>query len=903
MSQDYNDTLNLPKTDFPMRANLPQNEPKIIEYWNSINLYNLMQEKSNEVFVLHDGPPFANGKIHIGHCLNKILKDIILKFNSINGKSIKYIPGWDCHGLPIEHQVTKKLKSKDIGKSEIRKLCHDFALKFVNSQRDEFKRLGVISDWDNPYLTIDRDFESNQIKVFSDMYLKGYIYRGLKPVNWSPSSQTALAEAELEYPDNHISQSVYVKFPVLKNSCNKDILNLGEKINFLIWTTTPWTLPANKAVSINKQFSYGFYRNNSDILIIEKELAQEIKNKINCDLEELMECKGEDLLCLEYLSPLSKEKCKTFNAEYVTKETGTGIVHTAPGHGVDDYNTGIKNNLDIFSPVDQYGKFTDELTSELAGLNVLKEGNDKVIEILNREGYLFYKEDYNHKYPYDWRTNRPTIFRSTYQWFASVDKFRDIALEEIDKVKWYPSQSAKRIAGMVKERSDWCISRQRSWGLPIPVFYFLESNEIFINKETLDKISDIFKNEGSNSWWDRDIEYFLPKEHKNLAPKLKKGTDTLDVWFDSGSSWKTVLNSDSYPADLYLEGNDQHRGWFQSSLLTSVASNSISPYRAVLTHGFVVDNNGQKMSKSKNNVVEPDKIIKQSGADILRLWVASEDYSSEVRLSDSILDGIRDKYKKLRNTFRFLLGNISDFNEQDLVDFEEMEEIDQWILIKLSSLKKDYLDCFERNLFHQGVSKVLNFTANELSSIFLDIQKDILYTFSIKSHQRKSTQSAISIIFREISLMLSPVISFTAEEAWKHFNDNKSSIFEESLLDKLFKDDDIENKWDKLMEFRSIFLKDIELKRADKIIGSSLEAKIIISSTIQEKEFLLDNLVNLQKVLMVAELDISNDNVDEIYCEVFKTEAPKCLRCWNYSFDRGPDDKNICLKCHEQLIL
>ena len=903
MSQDYNDKLNLPKTDFPMRASLPQNEPKIIEYWNSINLYNCLQKKSDELFVLHDGPPFANGKIHIGHCLNKILKDIILKFNSINGKSIRYIPGWDCHGLPIEHQVTKKLKSKDISKSEIRKLCHEFALKFVNSQKHEFIRLGVISDWDNPYLTINADFEANQIKVFSEMYSKGYIYRGLKPVNWSPSSQTALAEAELEYPEDHISKSVYVKFPILKESSNNNIFKFGDKINFLIWTTTPWTLPANKAVSINSQFTYGLYKDNSDILIIEKELSQEIQNKKNCNFQELMECNGEDLLDLIYSSPLSKEKCKVFNAEYVTKDTGTGIVHTAPGHGIEDYNTGVKNNLDIFSPVDQYGKFTDDVSSDLIGLNVLKEGNEKVIEILDREGYLFYKEDYNHKYPYDWRTGKPTIFRSTYQWFASVDRFKDIALKEIEKVKWFPSQSVKRISGMIKERSDWCISRQRSWGLPIPVFYFLESNEVFINDKTLDQISNIFKKEGSNSWWDREVEYFLPEEHKHLAPKLKKGNDTLDVWFDSGSSWKTVLSEDCYPADLYLEGNDQHRGWFQSSLLTSVASNSISPYKAVLTHGFVVDNNGQKMSKSKNNVVEPDKIIKQSGADILRLWVASEDYSSEVRLSDSILDGIKDKYKKLRNTFRFLLGNISDFQKKDSISFDKMEEIDQWILIKLSLLKKDYLDCFKRNLFHQGISKVLNFTASELSSIYLDIQKDILYTFSTKSQERKSTQSVISIIFREIALMLCPIISFTTEEAWKYFNKSESSIFEETLSRDTYKNDNIEAKWDRLMELRSIFLKSIELKRAEKVIGSSLESKILILSTDIEKEFLSANLNNLKKVLMVAELDISTDRVDEMECKVLKTEAPKCLRCWNHSFDRGLEDKNICIKCHQQLIL
>ena len=481
MSKDYSETLNLPKTDFPMRANLPLNEPKLIEYWNDIDLYNLLQSKSGELFELHDGPPFANGKIHMGHCLNKVLKDIIIKFNSILGKSIRYVPGWDCHGLPIEHQVTKKLKSKDITKLEIRNLCKEYAMKFVNKQKEEFIRLGVISDWNNPYLTINPNFEANQISVFSDMFLKGYIYRGMKPVNWSPSSQTALAEAELEYPDNHISKSVYVKFPVLKKSYPNEIKESSDNLNFLVWTTTPWTLPANKALSLNQDFVYGIYEIENEQIIIELDLATKLHEKSDLNLNKINEISGKKLLEMKYLSPLTQEECSVYNAEYVTKDTGTGIVHTAPGHGVDDYTTGIKNNLDIFSPVDKYGKFTDDVRGELQGLSVLNEGNLKVIELLDNENYLFFSEDYNHKYPYDWRTGKPTIFRSTYQWFASVDKFREQALGEIEKVKWYPSQSIKRIKSMVNERSDWCISRQRSWGLPIPVFYYKESNETFIN--------------------------------------------------------------------------------------------------------------------------------------------------------------------------------------------------------------------------------------------------------------------------------------------------------------------------------------------------------------------------------------------------------------------------------------
>ena len=898
MSKDYNETLNLPKTDFSMRANLPNNEPVLLSYWDSINLYGILSNKSGEKFELHDGPPFANGKIHIGHCLNKILKDIILKFNSVQGRSIAYTPGWDCHGLPIEHQVSKKIKTKDITKLEIRNLCEDFAMNFVNSQRDEFKRLGVISDWDNPYLTMSPVFESNQIRVFSEMYFKGYIYRGLKPVNWSPSSQTALAEAELEYPENHISKSVYVKFNLQEN------LKGIENVSLLIWTTTPWTLPANKAVSVNKNFTYGIYELENENLIIETSLSKIIEDKLGKSLRKVHELMGQDLLSFKYISPISNELCPVLEADYVTRENGTGLVHTAPGHGTDDYMTGVKNNINIFSPVDKYGKFTDDVPERFQGLNVLKEGNEEVINYLSEINHLLLQEDYNHKYPYDWRTGKPTIFRSTYQWFSSVDKFKLNALDEINKVSWYPTSSIKRISNMVSQRSDWCISRQRSWGLPIPVFYYKDSNDVFINEETINQICEIFEKEGSSSWWSRDITDFLPSEHKKLANKLVKGTDTLDVWFDSGTSWKTVLDSkDSLPADLYLEGNDQHRGWFQSSLLTCVAVNSISPYKSVLTHGFVVDSKGQKMSKSKNNVIDPQKIINSSGADILRLWVASEDYSSEIRISDSIIEGIKDKYKKLRNTLRFLLGNISDFDHSNKFDFDHLEEFDKWILIKLSKMKMKYIESFNNYSFHNGISHVLNFTANDLSSIYLDIQKDILYTFSSKSKVRLSCQSALFILFKEISLMLAPVLSFTAEEAWKSSKVSDQTIFNETLFLDNFHDDALEKKWDKIFSYREPVLKEIELLRSKKIIGSSLEADILLNCNKQDYVFLSENLDNFQKSLMVAKVDLVEEEVDDLKVFVNKTIFPKCVRCWNYTDLSSDEDSSICAKCQAQLNL
>ncbi len=905
MSQTYDKTLNLPKTDFPMRANLSRNEPSIIDFWSEIDLYKSMKNKSEDKFVLHDGPPFANGKIHIGHCLNKILKDIILKYNSIIGKGIDYVPGWDCHGLPIEHQVSKKIKDKNTTKIEIRSMCEEFALSFVESQKKEFQRLGITGDWDNPYLTISPHFEGNQLTVLWDMYSKGFIYRSLKPVNWSPSSRTALAEAELDYPEDHISKSVYVKFAIKnKNTSALNAKRVKKPIFLIIWTTTPWTLPANKAVSINKDFKYGIYEVNQECWIVEKNLSEKISEKIGKKLSLVSEIDGVDLLNLRYISPISNIESPVVYADYVTRESGTGLVHTAPGHGTDDYSTGIKNNLEVFSPVDHAGRFTEEAGSELSGLNVLSDGNEKVIELIERANLLILCEDYNHPYPYDWRTGKPTIFRATHQWFASVDKFKDLALSEISKVKWYPERVINRISSMVQERSDWCISRQRSWGLPIPVFYYRESGDVFINKDTIKKIIDIFNNKGSSAWWELNVEDLLPDEYKDQADSLVKGEDTLDVWFDSGSSWKSVLIKDNnYPADLYLEGNDQHRGWFQSSLLTSVSINQIAPYKAVLTHGFVVDGKGQKMSKSKGNVFDPEKIIKQHGADVLRLWVASEDYSSEVRISDDILSSITDKYKKIRNTLRFLLGNLYDFDIDESINFDQLEEIDKWILVRLSDIKEKYNKYFGSYLFHLGINEIINFCSNDLSSIYLDIQKDILYTYSKNAKERKSSQTAISLIFKELSLMLAPVLSFTTEEAWKANPLTKDSVFISQLSDDIFVDLEIQSKWNKILDIRDQVLKEIEAKRKMKIIGNSLEAEVSLSCDDSDMDFLNDNLELIKKVLIVSELNVSKNKRKDLKILVEKTKNEKCQRCWMYydSKDFSKLDKNICRRCEEQL--
>ena len=903
MSQDYNDTLNLPKTNFQMRANLAVKEPDILKFWDKQNIYKIMQSKPGDKFILHDGPPFANGKIHIGHCFNKILKDIILKYNSSIGRGIEYIPGWDCHGLPIEHQVLKKIKTKDISKVEIRNHCEEFAMKFVKSQRDEFKRLGVISDWENPYLTMSKQFEANQIKVFAEMFFNGFIYRGLKPVNWSPSSRTALAEAELDYPEHHISKSVYVKCEASKNT--KSILEIDGDLHFLIWTTTPWTLPANKAISVNKDFEYGIFKYNNEFLLVELELSKKIIELTNKDLVLFKTLEGKNLENLSYLSPISKDECPILTADYVTRETGTGLVHTAPGHGIDDYTTGVKNKLEIFSPVDSAGRFTNEVSDSLAGLNVLKEGNDKVIELLHSSGHLLLVEDYEHKYPYDWRTGKPTIFRATYQWFASVDKFRELSLSEISKAKWYPPAVVNRIGNMIKERSDWCISRQRSWGLPIPVFYYIDSGEVFFNEEVMENIINIFQSEGSSSWWKYSIADLLPQKYKELANSLSKGEDTLDVWFDSGTSWKTVLiENETYPADLYLEGNDQHRGWFQSSLLTSVATNNIAPYKEVLTHGFVVDNKGQKMSKSKGNVIEPEKVINENGADILRLWVASEDYSSEIRISKNIIESIKDKYKKIRNTFKFLIGNLNDFKDESNLSFNELEEIDKWILIKFGKIKKQFLDLSKTYSFHQALNILLYFSSKELSSIYLDSQKDILYTFSKNSKERLSSQTAISIIFRELALLLSPIISFTAEEAWSERYGNSESIFNYQVTNDNYVDEKIENKWDKLLSIREPVLKEIELMREKKVLGSSLEAKVSLGVSRKDYAFYESNKDILMKALIVSEILVLESESSSLDIKVEKTGFKKCKRCWMYFSSESFSDEGfgiLCSKCNNQL--
>ncbi|MGB3511381.1 MAG: isoleucine--tRNA ligase, partial [Microcoleaceae cyanobacterium] len=727
--KSYKDTVNLPQTNFNMRANSVTREPELQKFWAEQQIYeHLSQTNPGEPFILHDGPPYANGNLHIGHALNKILKDIINRYQILQGRKVRYTPGWDCHGLPIELKVIQNLKSaerKQLTPITLRQKARDFALETVDKQRESFKRYGVWGDWENPYLTLTPEYEAAQIGVFGKMVLKGYIYRGLKPVHWSPSSRTALAEAELEYPEGHTSRSIYAAFKVTELARTKTgkvraALSLLEpyldKLWVAIWTTTPWTIPGNLAVSVNPDLKYAVVKPDDDyaigkdkLFIVAADAVERLSATLGTTFTTWTTVKGKDLENCTYKHPLFDRESKVvIGGDYVTTESGTGLVHTAPGHGQEDYIVGQRYSLPILSPVDGNGKFTAE-AGEFAGLKVLDEGNAAVIEALQNVNSLLKEEAYEHKYPYDWRTKKPTIFRATEQWFASVEGFRSEALKAIAEVNWIPAQGENRITPMVSDRSDWCISRQRSWGVPIPVFYDEETGEPLLTEETIAHVQAIIAEKGSDAWWEMSVEELLPDTYRQDGRKYRKGTDTMDVWFDSGSSWAAVAQQRpelEYPVDMYLEGSDQHRGWFQSSLLTSVATNGYAPYKTVLTHGFVLDEKGRKMSKSVGNVVDPAIVIeggknqKQEppyGADILRLWVSSVDYTSDVPLGGNILKQMADVYRKIRNTARFLLGNIHDFNPaKDAVVYEEMPELDRYMLHRMTEVFAEVKDAFDK---------------------------------------------------------------------------------------------------------------------------------------------------------------------------------------------------------------
>ncbi len=956
-AKSYKETVNLPQTKFNMRANAVQREPELQQFWAENKIYEqLSQNNIKDSFILHDGPPYANGSLHMGHALNKVLKDIINKYKLLQGHKTNYIPGWDCHGLPIELKVLQKLKSKErkeLTPLLLRQKAKEFALEAQQEQCASFKRYGIWGDWSHPYLTLTPEYEAAQIDVFGQMVLKGHIYRGLKPVHWSPSSRTALAEAELEYPEGHTSPSIYVAFPV--NKLGEGATELEQylpNLNVAIWTTTPWTIPGNLAVAVNGELEYVVAQSNGQHLIVAKDLVARLSETLATKLTVKATVLGKALENTLYHHPLYDRISKVvIGGDYITTESGTGLVHTAPGHGQEDYITGQKYGLPILSPVDDGGRFTEE-AGKFAGLQVVAKGNEKVseanqaiIDALQEVGALLKHEAYAHKYPYDWRTGKPTIFRATEQWFASVEGFRDQALKAISTVTWIPAQGEKRITPMVSERSDWCISRQRAWGVPIPVFYDQETNEPLLTEATINHVKDIIAEKGSNAWWELSVAALLPEQYRNNGRTYRKGTDTMDVWFDSGSSWAAVAKGRlKYPVDMYLEGSDQHRGWFQSSLLTSVAVNGIAPYKTVLTHGYVVDEQGFKMSKSKGNGIAPELIIeggnnqKQEpayGADVLRLWVASVDYSSDVRIGKNIIKQTADNYRKVRNTARFLLGNLHDFNpSKDAIAYADLPELDKYILHRMSEVFAEVTAAYDSYQFFRFFQAIQNFCVVDLSNFYLDIAKDRLYISSPNSLRRRSCQTVLAIAIENLAKAIAPVLCHMAEDIWQAlpYDTGYQSVFQAGWVEvkKEWSKPELNEFWDVIRDLRDEVNKVMEQARTAKAIGSSLDAKVLLhvpdselknqlasynsANTLSEKNILKDTASHIDELryfFLASQVELVDSIGDADYksesdlatIAVVKADGEKCERCWNYSLSVGSfaDDPTICDRCNAAL--
>ncbi|PLS16839.1 isoleucine--tRNA ligase [Bacillus sp. M6-12] len=910
---EYKDTLLMPKTEFPMRGNLPKREPEIQESWNKMDIYQKVQEhtKGRPMFVLHDGPPYANGDIHMGHALNKILKDFIVRYKSMNGFHAPYVPGWDTHGLPIETALAKKgVKRKEMTVAEFRKLCEQYAYEQIDSQREQFKRLGVRGDWENPYITLKPEYEAQQIKVFGDMAKKGYIYKGKKPVYWSPSSESALAEAEIEYYDKR-SASIYVSFEVTDG---KGVVDEGT--NIVIWTTTPWTIPANLGISLHPELSYVTVEEAGKKYIVAEGLLESVTKAVGWENPAVAaKNKGSEFDRIVAKHPLFDRESLVMLGEHVTLDAGTGCVHTAPGHGEDDFIVGQKYGLDVLCPVDEKGYMTSE-AGEFAGL-FYDEANKPITEKLKEAGALLNLTFITHSYPHDWRTKKPTIFRATAQWFASIKDFRSDLLRAIEETKWVPAWGETRLFNMVRDRGDWCISRQRAWGVPIPVFY-AENGDSIITDETIDHVSNLFREHGSNIWFEREAKDLLPEGFTHEGSpngQFTKETDIMDVWFDSGSSHQAVLEERSdlqRPADLYLEGSDQYRGWFNSSLSTGVAVTGKAPYKGVLSHGFALDGEGRKMSKSLGNTVVPSKVMNQLGADILRLWVASVDYQSDVRVSDAILKQVAEVYRKIRNTFRFLLGTLDGFNaETDAVAYSDLQEVDQYMLVRLNKLVKNVKQAYERYEFANIYHLVNNFCTLDLSAFYLDYAKDILYCEAPDDVKRRAIQTVLSETLLSLTKLVSPILSHTADEVWSFL----PGVQEESVQLTLMPEDheydnavELEQKWSAFMDLRDDVLKALEEARNAKIIGKSLNAKVSVYVDDKTKTLLDSINESLEQLFIVSDFEVagsfSEAPADALKLEraaivVTKAEGEICERCWNVSKDVGKveDHPTLCPRC------
>ena len=922
---DYSKTLNLPETEFPMRAGLPEREPEFLKYWEENKIYEKKQElhAGHKKFVLHDGPPYANGKIHMGTALNKILKDIIMKYKYAQGFDTPYVPGWDTHGMPIEHAAIKNLglNRHELDTLVLRKECHDYALKWIDEQRTDFKRLGVLGDWDHPYITMTHDYEAVQIHVFGEMAKKGYIYKGKKAVYWCPHCETALAEAEIEYGEEK-SPAIFVKMPLVKDNGMLPEAAQGKPAYIVIWTTTPWTMPANVAIALHPDFEYAWVECEGEILFMAKEMLEAVGKVCKKDLSNIIgTCKGKDMEYAECRHPFETidRKSLVVLADYVTLEAGTGCVHTAPGHGADDFETGVRYNLPIICPVDGSGKLTAEAGADFAGMFVF-DANVPIIKYLAGLNRLFGKENIRHQYAHCWRCKNPIIYRATEQWFASVDGFREEALNAIaNDVQWIPSWGEARIHNMVADRHDWCISRQRVWGVPIPIFYCEDCNEHLVNDDTINAVADLFAKEGSDAWWAHSAEEILPQGTK--CPKcggthFRKESDIMDVWFDSGSSHAAVCKTRpelAWPADMYLEGSDQHRGWFQSSLLTSVATEGKAPYRAVLTHGYVVDGEGRKMSKSVGNTVAPQEVIAQYGADIIRLWAASSDYKADIRISKEILKQLSEVYRKIRNTIRYILGNTNDFNyETDKVEFKDMLELDRWALMHMQLLKKEVSAAYESYDFHVLYHAIHNFCSVEMSSYYLDILKDRLYAYKADSFERRSAQTAMYEIMLDLVVMIAPVLSFTMEEVWQFMK--KPASMPESVFmmpwpecKKEYIDEALESKWDNFIEIRSEITRVLEGARRAKTIGHSLDAKVELHATGEALAILRSVEGDLATLLIVSQAKlveglaggVEATGREDLKVTVQAAEGEKCERCWIYSDTVGKDAEHptVCARC------
>lgn len=925
---DYNKTLNLPKTDFPMRASLPQREPEFLKKWNENDQYKKLMDynEGKPLFVLHDGPPYANGDIHIGHALNKTLKDFIVRYKNMTGFKSPFVPGWDTHGLPTELAARKKAgitAESNISDLELRKICRDTALGYVNLQRESFKRMGIIAEWDNPYITLKKEFEQEQIKVFANMASKGYIYKGLKPVYWCSDCNTALAEAEIEYAEDPC-HSIYVKFKVTEDFGKLTALGAElDKTYFVIWTTTTWTLPANVAICVGPNYEYSILKANGEYYVMATDLAPVAMADAGItDYETVGIIRGDELEYMKTAHPFIDRTSLVIVGDHVTLESGTGCVHTAPGHGVDDFIVCKKYpEIPIVVPVDNKGVLTEE-AGQFAGLTT-EEANKPIAEYLDKIGALFALKKIKHQYPHCWRCHKPVIFRATSQWFCSVDDFKDAAVKAAEDVKWYPEWGKDRLQSMVLERADWCISRQRKWGVPIPVVYCKDCGKEIIDDGVMQKVSDIFGKEGSDAWYAHDAEYFLPEgfkcPHCGKSNGFEKESDIMDVWFDSGSSHAAVCRKRPYlkwPADVYLEGADQYRGWFQSSLLTSVAAGDGAPYKQIITHGWTVDGEGRKMSKSIGNGIAPQEIISKYGADILRLWVASADYHADIRISPEILKQISDNYRKLRNTARYCLGNLYDFDpDKDMVSNDELEELDKYALMKLDEVIAIARKGYDEYEYHTTAHALHNFCVVDMSNFYFDVLKDRLYTTAPDSKSRRAAQTVLYKVLDALTLILTPILAFTCDEIWTAMKHDKSRNPEGPLFNNIPTADYIKTdeafiaKWDRIHEIRTDVQKALELARNEKVIGKPLEAKVTLYADGELADFLKSELKSLPEIFITSAVEIADGegefkgDVKGLSITVNKADGEKCERCWKFSDTVGQDSEHptLCAHCAETM--